>query len=425
MLKRSIGKWDLVLLMINGIIGAGIFGLPSKVFRLSGVYSLLVLCICALVVFSIILCFAEVSSRFDSTGGPYIYTLTAFGRFPAFLMGWLLELARIVTFAALINLLVTYLSVFSPAFSNETVRVVVMTVLVGALTLINHIGVTSSTRVNNVLTISKLLPLIAFIVIGLFHLQPGLFESAHPVSPAGFSSTVLLWIFAFGGFESVIVNSGEMKEPGKTLPFALITSIIIIAIIYFLVQLVTIGVLPRLADSEKPVADAAAVFMGDWGGYFIATGAVISITGTLNAIMLIGSRIPFALSLERQLPAYFSFVHPRFRTPTWSLLFFSAITLFVSIRGTFLQTLTISVIGRVLIFLFVCAALIALRGRSDLPLVFKIRYGYAIAILAILFSIWLLLNTKMQEITDLSFCMIAGALFYVLYQQYRKWQTTK
>jgi basic amino acid/polyamine antiporter, APA family len=423
MLKRSIGKWDLVLLMINGIVGAGIFGLPSKVFRLSGVYSLFALGICALIVFSIILCFAEVSSRFDKTGGPYIYTLTAFGRFPAFLMGWLLELARIVTFAALINLLVTYLSVFSPVFNNETVRIVVMSALVGALTFINHIGVTSSTRVNNILTVSKLLPLMAFIVVGLFYVQPDLLQRSNAVTPSALSSTVLLWVFAFGGFESVIVNSGEMKEPGKTLPFALISSIIIIAIIYFLVQLVTIGVLPGLADSEKPVAEAAAVFMGDWGSYFIAAGAVISITGTLNAIMLIGSRLPFALSIEKQLPAYFSFVHPRFRTPTWSLLFFSAITLFVSIRGSFLQNLTISVIGRVVIFLFVCAALIALRRKSGLPTVFKIRYGYTVAILAIVFSLWLLLNTKMQEVRDLSLCMIAGALFYLLYHQYKRWRT--
>src|SRR5687768_14935731 len=163
MLNRSIGKWDLVLLMINGIVGAGIFGLPSKVFRLSGVYSIGALFVCALIVFIIILCFAEVSSRFDKTGGPYVYTLAAFGKFPAFLMGWLLELTRIVTFAALINLLVIYLSVFSPAFGNEIVRMVTMATLVFLLTFINHIGVKSSTRVNNILTISKLLPLTAFI----------------------------------------------------------------------------------------------------------------------------------------------------------------------------------------------------------------------------------------------------------------------
>src|SRR5688572_28175856 len=123
MLKRSIGKWSLVLLMINGIIGAGIFGLPSKIFKLSGVYSLLALFICSFIVILIILCFAEVSSRFDKTGGPYVYALEAFGRFPGFIMGWLLELTRIITYAALINLLVTYLSWFSPTFENDWVRI--------------------------------------------------------------------------------------------------------------------------------------------------------------------------------------------------------------------------------------------------------------------------------------------------------------
>jgi basic amino acid/polyamine antiporter, APA family len=420
MLKRSIGKWDLVLLMINGIVGAGIFGLPSKVYRLSGVYSIGALFICALIVFTIILCFAEVSSRFDKTGGPYVYTLAAFGKFPAFLMGWLLELARMVTFAALINLLVTYLSVFSPAFDDGMVRMVTMALLVVILTFINHIGVKSSTRVNNVLTISKLLPLAAFIIIGLFHIDPGYLQPAATPDLTSFSSSVLLWVFAFGGFESVIVNTGEMKTPGKTLPFALITSIIIIAVIYLLVQFVTIGTLPSLADSEKPVAEAATLFMGEWGGYFIAAGAVISITGTLNAIMLIGSRIPFALSVEGQVPGYFSYIHPRFRTPTWSLLFFSAITMIVSIKGTFIQTLTISVIGRVVIFLVVCMAMIALRRKPTHPVHFSVPYGYATGIVAILFSLLLLLSTKAAEVRDLVICMLVGMFCYWLYQFKKK-----
>ena len=416
MLKRSIGKWDLVLLMINGIVGAGIFGLPAKVYRLSGVYSLLALICCALIVFTIILCFAEVSSRFDKTGGPYIYILSSFGRFPAFLMGWLLELSRIVTFAALINLLVTYLSIFSPAFENEIVRMLTMILLIALLTFINHLGVESSTRINNILTISKLLPLVVFIIFGLFHLQPELLKPIDMPGAAGFSSSVLLWVFAFGGFESVIVNSGEMKDPKKTLPFALISAIIIIAAIYFLVQLVTIGVLPSVADSETPVADAASRFMGNGGAYLVGAGAVISITGTLNAIMLIGSRIPFALSMEKQLPRILSFIHPGYKTPTWSLLFFSGITLVVSVKGSFLNTLTISVMVRVLIFIFVCAAMLVLRRKEMAAAAFTLRYGKLTGILAILFSCWLLSAAEMTEIRDVSLCMLAGALFYVLYQ---------
>lgn len=116
-LKRSIGKWSLVLLIVNSIIGAGIFGLPSKVFALSGTYSLLAFGICAIVVMVFILCFAEISSRFDKTGGPYTYAYNALGKFPGFLTGWLLFLSRVFNYATLINLLVIYLS-FSPVSFN-------------------------------------------------------------------------------------------------------------------------------------------------------------------------------------------------------------------------------------------------------------------------------------------------------------------
>jgi len=111
-LIRGIRRWDLVAITINGIIGAGIFGLPSKVYGLISTYSLIAFVACALVVALIILCFAEVSSRFDETGGPYLYAREAFQPAVAFEIGWLIWLARITAFAANCNLLINYLSFF-------------------------------------------------------------------------------------------------------------------------------------------------------------------------------------------------------------------------------------------------------------------------------------------------------------------------
>ncbi|MGV3658318.1 MAG: APC family permease, partial [Chitinophagaceae bacterium] len=224
MLQRGIGKWDLVLLIINSIIGAGIFGLPSKIFALSGVYSLLAFAACAVVVAIFILVFAEVSSRYEGTGGPYLYMMDAFGPFPAFLMGWLLLLSRLFNYATLINLLVVYLSFFSPLFLDPLVRAACIIFITLLLSGINFIGIKNTTRLSNVLTVAKLVPLALFIIVGLFFLQPQNFSSAAPPSTAGFSASVLLLIFAFGGFESVLVNSGEIKTPKKNLPFALLTA---------------------------------------------------------------------------------------------------------------------------------------------------------------------------------------------------------
>src|SRR5438309_7547108 len=140
-LVRGIRKWDLVAVAINAVIGAGIFGLPSKVYALIGTYSLIAFVVCALVVMLIILCFAEVGSRFNETGGPYLYAREAFGPTVAFEVGWLIWLARLTAFAANCNLMVSYLSFFWPGATAPMQRATIITVVVIALAAINFIGV--------------------------------------------------------------------------------------------------------------------------------------------------------------------------------------------------------------------------------------------------------------------------------------------
>ncbi|HEX5651816.1 MAG TPA: amino acid permease [Chitinophagaceae bacterium] len=420
-LKRSIGKWSLVLLIVNSIIGAGIFGLPSKVFALSGTYSLLAFGICAIVVMVFILCFAEISSRFDKTGGPYTYAYNALGKFPGFLTGWLLFLSRVFNYATLINLLVIYLSFFSSSFSQPGTRIVCILTLTISFTIINHIGVKDSTRVNNILTIAKLLPLTAFIVIGLFNIQTGNLAHSQPFQFSSFTTSVLLLVFAFGGFESVLINTGEVLNPRRNLPFALITGFLFITLFYCLIQFVSIGTLPGLASSEKPLAEAAQLFMGNWGGLLIAGGAVISITGTLNAVVLGGSRIPFALSSEGQFPPLFSFIHPQRLTPTWSLVLFIAITTIVSVVWSFFAALTIGSIIRVMVYLMVCISMIRLRLMKPLEKdYFKLRYGYFLAMAGIAFAGWLLFSTRWKDLRDIGIAVFLGIVFYGLYELFKR-----
>ena len=410
-----------MLLIINSIIGAGIFGLPSKVFALSGVYSLLAFAVCAVVVMVFILCFAEVSSRFDKTGGPYTYAYNALGKFPAFLTGWLLLLSRIFNYATLINLLVIYLSFFSTVFRQPEIRIVCILALTAFFTIINHIGIKDTTRVNNILTIAKLLPLTAFIIIGLLNIRPGAFDATQSFEFTSFSTSVLLLVFAFGGFESVLINTGEINNPRKNLPFALITGFIFITIFYCLIQFVSIGTLPGLASSEKPLADAAQVFMGGWGGILIASGAVISITGTLNAIVLGGSRLPFAFSSENQFPKVFSFVHPNYLTPTWSLLLFIAITTVVSLVWSFFAALTIGSIIRVMVYMIVCISMIRLRIKNPGNKgYFKVRFGYFLAAAGIGFAAWLLLSSKWKELKDIGIALLIGILFFCIFELAKK-----
>lgn len=420
MFNRSINKWEMVLLFINGVIGAGIFGLPSKVFKEIGVHSIAALLVCAVTVFIIIVCMAEVSSRFDKTGGPYLYAQSSLGPLIGFATGWLLLLTRFITYAALVNLLVTYLSFFSEWFAEPMPRIATITVITLVLAFINHIGVKNTTRVNNFLTIAKLLPLFLFIGVGLFFLAPDNFEIKETPGFGSFSSTVLLLVFAFGGFESILVNSGEVKNPKKNLPFALLLASVCIVIIYVLIQIVSIGTLPGLASSTKPLADAAGLFMGKTGSTIIAIGALFSITGTLNAIMLVGTRLPYAFSEEKQFPKAFSFIHPKYKTPTLSLLLFTGITLIVSITNSFIYAATISAITRVMIYGIVCFALIRLRKINPSKTgYFRIPYGNVFAVAGIGVTFWLLSSSKLTELKDVAIAVAVGLLIYI-YMEFQK-----
>ncbi len=421
-LKREIGKWDLVLLMINSLVGSGIFGLPSKIFGQAGFYSLLVIVFCAVLMLVLVLNFAEVASRFTKTGGPYLYTLTAFGKFPAFLMGWLILITRLATYAALVNIFVTYLGVFNPALETQTAKMLIIFVLTLIFTLVNHYGVKGSTILNNSLTIAKLVPLFLFIGVGLFFINPQNFNFRESTPGLfGFSNSVFLMVFAFSGFEAIIVNTGEIKTPRKNIPSALFITIAFVTVFYVLLQMVCIGTFPGLAESERPIADAALQFSGPTGAFIISVGALFSVGGTINTVMLIGSRVPYALSEEKQLPRFLAYIHKKFQTPSWSLLFFAVIAFLVSVTGTFVYAVSISVISKVMILGIVCAALIQLRKKeSENTAFFRLKYGNHLAVLGILICIGLLLSSKANEFRDTLLTLIIGVIIFVMFNVLRK-----
>jgi amino acid transporter len=416
-LKRGIHQWDLVLMIINSIIGAGIFGLPSKIFALTGVYSILAFLACAIIVLVFILCFAEVGSRFHSTGGPYTYTLEAFGRFPAFLVGWLLLLSRIFNYATLLNLFVTYLAFFADTFSDPFNRAVIMVLVTALIAYANHIGIKHTTRLSNVLTVAKLVPLALFILIGLFSLNYSLFVVKTTPDLPSFSHAVLLLVFAFGGFESVMVNTGEIRNPTRAIPFGLLTATLIVAVFYILIQIACIGTLPNLTTSAKPLAESANNTVGITGGTLISIGALISIIGTLHILILSGSRLPFAFSQEGQFPLKFSFLHTKYLTPTFSILLVAILAAFVSIAWSFLTALTVAVIIRVTVYFSVCASLIRLRKKYSTADFYKLPFGKWVAFLGLGLCIWLLSASQVIELRNAAILLLIGVVIYFIQEK--------
>jgi amino acid transporter len=416
-LTRSIRRWDLVAIAINGIIGAGIFGLPAKVFALIGSYSLIAFVVCALVVAMIILCFAEVGSRFEETGGPYVYAREAFGPTVAFEIGWLIWLARLTAFAANCNLLINYLGYFLPAATSPVWRAAIIVLVVAVLTAVNILGVRQAAIVSNCFTIGKLIPMLIFIAAGLFFLNPQAFTLGARPTTGAFSQSVLLLIYAFTGFEMAAIPAGEVRDPKKHLPRALIIAIAVVACVYILIQVVCVGTLPELAQSTKPLADAGTRFMGTAGGALISAGAIISITGNLNIILLSGSRVPFAMAEQQQLPALIARVHRRFSTPHVAILITATLMLILTLKTSFVAALTISAIARLVTYGATCLSLPVFRRKKNVPeAVFRLRGGTVIAILSLLLAAWLLSNSTRREATT---AVIAAAVGMVIYSAYR------
>ena len=412
-LVRGIRRWDLVAITINGIIGAGIFGLPSKVYGLIGTYSLIAFVACALVVALIILCFAEVSSRFEETGGPYLYAREAYAPAVAFEIGWLFWLVRVTAFAANCNLLINYLSFFWLSATNPIWRATVIVLVVTALAIINLLGIRQAAIVSNIFTVGKLVAIIIFIAAGLFFLNPAAYEFGPRPSTGAFSQSVLLLVYAFTGFEMATIPAGEVRDPQRNLPRALLIAILVVAILYIMIQVVCVGTLPGLAQSQKPLADAGSQFLGVAGGAIISAGAIVSITGNLNILLLSGSRLPFAMAEQQQLPAFIGSIHRKFFTPWVSILITAGVMLFLTLKSSFVAALTISVIARLFTYAATCLALPVFRARREAPAaLFRLPGGTVVAVLSLLLIIWLLLNVTLQEAKVSAIAAGVGLVIY-------------
>lgn len=409
-LSREIRKWELVALLVNVTVGAGILKLPADVQRAVGNYSLLAFFVCAVVIGLIALCFAEVGSRFSGTGGPYLYARESFGPTTAFLVGWLMWLTRLAGFATLVQVFIAYLGYFWPAAESGLPRAAIIIGLVLILTAINLIGVKQSARTSDVFTVSKLIPLLIFVCIGLFFISPSRFSFLTTPSIGSFTSAVFVLVYVFSGFEAVLVNSGELRDPQRIIPFALIVALTAAVVLFLLIQVVCIGVLPNLANSERPLADASQIFLGSMGPAIISLGALISIFGTLNVIMLACTRLPFAMATHGQLPEPLARVHKRFRTPHVSILVCACLALAIALPGTFIYAVKITVITRVIVYASTCVALPILRKRSQPP--FRVRAGIPISIVCVVLCLWLLASSGWREARDVVVAIAIGLAIY-------------
>ena len=386
-LVRAIGRWSLTALVVNSVIGSGVFGLPSTVAGLLGNFSPVAVLLAGAGMGVIFGCFAEVASRFQEAGGPYLYARAAFGRGMGIQMAWMLCLGQVAAPAANANLFVIYLGEFWPHARDALPRALILTVLVGVLALVNVRGVRAGTQVSNFFTAAKMLPLFAIIGMGLFvlHAHSGRIPAGapHVVALGAWLKALLLLVFAYGGFETALAPMGEARDPRQDAPFALFSALLVCTVVYALIQWVVVGVLPDAAHSERPLADVARIAIGSFGAALVAVGALISFYGYLSAKILGMPRVTFALAEQGDFPKAFAAVHPRFHTPYVSILVFAVLVWAFALSGEFKWNVTLSAVARLLYYGVCCAALPVLRRKQPGGARFHLPGGNLLSVLAV------------------------------------------
>ena len=305
--KDKFGLWSIVLLGINGIIGTGIFLLPNRAYALMGPSSLLILLFDAFLAGCLALCFAEVAGFFSRNGGPYLYAKAAFGDFVGYEVGVLKLVVTIIAWAAMAVGFATALGAAFPFFAGDTMKNLIAAVLIGGLTIMNIAGVKISKILNNIMTISKLVPLCVFIAVGLFFVNGSNFTPFVPTHMAdgAFANAAITMFFAYTGFEAIAVAAEDFKDPKKDLPRGIILTMIIVTIIYMLVVGISIGILgPDLAVDKAPIQTAFGRAVGPVGAYFILIGTLFSMGGINLAESFIAPRACTSLAEDGMLPAF-------------------------------------------------------------------------------------------------------------------------
>jgi amino acid transporter len=413
-LNRAIGKIGFGAININSVIGAGIFGLPAVIAARAGYFSPWAFLLGGLLVFSIVLSFARASSMFRSTGGAIVYASHAFGPFVGFQTGWLSYIARVAAMGANTNLLVTYASWFWAPLDGDPYRWMALVFIFASLTWVNAIGVKNSISVTIGFTILKLIPLSLLILFGLGKVDVGMLMGADFPPLEGFGETILILLYAYVGFEGTVVNAGEGSSPRRDIPSALIQTILIIAVLYFLIQLVSVFALPELATSEAALADVANVLFGPIGAAILTLGAVFSIAGNLSSSLLSAPRMTFALARDGTMPAWFAGVHPKYRTPFNSVVFYGFLCLIMAISGSFIWLAVVSTLVRLLTYMICIAALPKLEKTTEsYDGQFTIPGGLLIPVIAFFLSFWLLTKANQDAwLTLAGFFAFGSALYW-------------
>lgn len=417
-LKQSLSFFDVMNLVIGAIVGADIYIAAAFGAGLLGPASILAWLIAGVMAIIIALCFAECSSIIPRVGGPYAYAKEAFGDFVGFLVGWALIIAEWSAIAVFPLAFVAYLTYFYPNMS-PFLQVIIKILFVLLLTVINLAGVRRAGKVNDVLTILKIAPILVFTAAAIifFMFNPSVlaanFTPFFPLGLGGMGSALVLIFWAYIGFELVTIPSDEIINAKKTIPLALGVGMAVITIFYMVTNFLVVGTVPwhELSHASAPLALAGFAIMGSLGALLLTVGALFSISGSDEADILASARIPYAMAGDGLLPHVFAKIHPKYGTPYVSLVVQNTVTLIAAIFGTIDQLIILSVFTILFCYLVTCFAVFPLKKKFG----GGIKIPRFIPILGIIISIYMITQTNINQIIIGVILILAGIPVYIRY----------
>jgi APA family basic amino acid/polyamine antiporter len=418
-LIRGIGIFGSAFLVLNGMIGAGIFALPSAVAANAGVMSPWLFLAVGLLIITVVLTFAELSSYFRISGGPVLYATRAFGPLVGFSTGWIYYVSRAAAIAANSNAMAIYLGTVWPWFDTRAGHAVVVFVVCAGLTLVNVRGVRDSVRTLALFTFFKVTPLLILILLGLQYVSPEVLFPENLPAIEDLGGTTLLLIYAFVGFEQVLITAGETAKPKVTIPKALILTMIATGLLYFLIVLVYVAVLGGEVDEHATLVEVGRRLAGPVGAIAITLTAIFSIGGNLAGTMLAVPRATFSLAEHQLLPRWFGQVHDRYSTPANSVIFLGVLAAALGVSGSFEFLAIESSLTRLITYIICIAALPVIKGNADhatIARAFRIPGGYVVPFVAFILCLWVASHSSTESRQLVGILLGVGLVLYFLEQ---------
>lgn len=406
--RRDLGTVGVTCLVVNGLIGAGIFALPELLHQAVGTFAPWLMLCGAFLISSVVFCLAELSSLTDRSGGPQRFVTDAFGRFPGFQVGWLFYFGRMVSHGANVTVMIAYAAAFWPALDEGTPRSAAIALVIGAITALNVVGIRRAVGVLGVITLFKLVPLVLLIGVALLA-SPAMGAVALPQFSA-VEGVVLSALYAFVGFENATIPAGEARDPKKAVPRALLASLAIVTFIYFGLQFAYSNSPVAGSGSEAPLAALAGHYAGNAGSLLIAMTVVVSVLGNSIAGHTTASRMTAALSDDGLLPSWFGQVS-HWGTPANSIVFFGLGALLFALSGTFVTLAVSGTLARLIVYMASIGALPRLRraaGRKAITAPIAIAAPIAFSL-----CLWAALQSSSEQWMLIAAFLLGGITLFL------------